>query len=67
MFIAGFAQSYGSLLICGFFFGLVGTSFAVGIPQVSQWYPKEKQGLALGIYGVAISVLPLPHSERPSL
>jgi NNP family nitrate/nitrite transporter-like MFS transporter len=31
---------------------LIGTSFAVGIPQVSQWYPKEKQGLALGIYGV---------------
>lgn len=50
--IAGFAKSYSSLLVCGFFFGLVGTSFAVGIPQVSQWYPKEKQGLALGIYGV---------------
>ena len=52
MFIAGFAHSYSFLLICGFFFGLVGTSFAIGIPQVSQWYPKEKQGLALGIYGV---------------
>lgn len=52
LFIAGFAQSYGFLLVCGFFFGLVGTSFAIGIPQVSQWYPKEKQGLALGIYGV---------------
>ncbi len=52
VFIAGFAQSYGFLLVCGFFFGLIGTSFAVGIPQVSQWYPKEKQGLALGIYGV---------------
>lgn len=51
MFAAGFAHSYGFLLICGFFFGLIGTSFAVGIPQVSQWYPKEKQGLALGIYG----------------
>ncbi|TVM03230.1 MAG: MFS transporter [Candidatus Brocadia sp. WS118] len=52
MFIAGFAHSYGFLLVCGFFFGIVGTSFAIGIPQVSQWYPKEKQGLALGIYGV---------------
>lgn len=52
LFIAGFAQSYGFLLVCGFFFGMVGTSFAIGIPQVSQWYPKEKQGLALGIYGV---------------
>ena len=52
MFIAGFANSYWFLLMCGFFFGMVGTSFAIGIPQVSQWYPKEKQGLALGIYGV---------------
>ncbi|KAB2832017.1 MAG: MFS transporter, partial [Candidatus Brocadia sp.] len=52
MFIAGFAHSYGFLLVCGFFFGIIGTSFAIGIPQVSQWYPKEKQGLALGIYGV---------------
>ena len=52
MFFAGFAQSYLLLLVCGFFFGAVGASFAVGIPQVSQWYPKEKQGLALGIYGV---------------
>lgn len=52
VFIAGFAQSYGFLLVCGFFFGLIGTSFAIGIPQVSSWYPKEKQGLALGIYGV---------------
>ena len=40
------------LLVCGFFFGVAGASFAVGVPQVSQWYPKEKQGLSLGIYGV---------------
>lgn len=51
-FMASFAHSYGFLLVCGFFFGIIGTSFAIGIPQVSQWYPKEKQGLALGIYGV---------------
>ena len=52
MFFAGFVHSYLMLLVCGFFFGVAGASFAVGIPQVSQWYPKEKQGLALGIYGV---------------
>lgn len=52
MFFAGFVHSYLMLLVCGFFFGVAGASFAVGVPQVSQWYPKEKQGLALGIYGV---------------
>lgn len=52
LFFTGFAHSYGSLLVCGFFFGLIGSSFAVGIPHVSEWYPKKKQGFALGVYGV---------------
>ncbi|MBI2266287.1 MAG: NarK/NasA family nitrate transporter [Armatimonadetes bacterium] len=44
-------HSYHSLLFWGFWLGLAGTSFAIGIPFVSQWFPPEKQGLALGIYG----------------
>jgi nitrate/nitrite transporter NarK len=31
--------------------GIAGGSFAVGIAYVSRWYPKEKQGTALGIFG----------------
>ena len=31
--------------------GIAGGSFAVGIAYVSKWYPKEKQGTALGIFG----------------
>ena len=31
--------------------GLAGGSFAVGIAYVSKWYPKERQGTALGIFG----------------
>lgn len=50
--LAMYANSYTSLLFCGLFFGIAGTSFAVGIPHVSRWYPPEKQGLALGIYGM---------------
>ncbi len=49
--LAMYANSYAALIICGFFFGMAGTSFAVGIPHVSRWYPPERQGLALGIYG----------------
>lgn len=52
LLFTGFARSYGFLLVCGLFFGLIGSSFAVGIPHVSEWYPKKKQGLALGVYGV---------------
>ncbi len=50
--LAMFADSYTLLLFCGFLFGISGTSFAVGIPHVSRWYPPEKQGVALGIYGI---------------
>src|SRR5690606_38037990 len=48
----GFTNSYGMLLIVAFFLGVAGASFAVGVPLVSRWFPPEKQGMALGIYGL---------------
>ncbi len=47
-----FNHAYTSLLFWGLFLGLSGTSFAVGIAFASPWFPPEKQGTALGIYGV---------------
>ena len=44
-------HSYSSLLFWGFWLGAAGTSFAVGVAFVSKWFPPEKQGTALGIYG----------------
>ncbi|MBV8602002.1 MAG: MFS transporter, partial [Candidatus Eremiobacteraeota bacterium] len=46
----------------GLFLGIAGASFAVGVPFVSRWFTTERQGLALGIYGIgnigtAISVM----------
>lgn len=52
LLLTSFAHSYGSLLVCGLLYGLIGSSFAIGIPHVSEWYPKKKQGFALGVYGV---------------
>src|SRR6185437_4914869 len=46
------AGAYHPLLVVAFFLGLAGSSFAVGIPFVSRWYPQERQGSALGIYGI---------------
>jgi len=45
------ADSYLELLLYAFFVGLAGTSFAVGIAWVSAWYPQERQGFALGMFG----------------
>ena len=46
-----FVDGYTGLLIIGFFYGMCGTSFAVGIAQVTRWYPVHNQGLALAIFG----------------
>ncbi len=45
-------DSLGALLVFGFFLGFAGASFAVGVPMVNGWYPPERQGFALGIYGL---------------
>ncbi|HUK94187.1 MAG TPA: MFS transporter [Gaiellaceae bacterium] len=48
----GYAHGYTALIAVGFLLGVAGSSFAVGVPFVSGWYPKERQGFALGIYGM---------------
>ena len=46
-----FATEYWQYLVIGLFVGLAGGSFAVGIAYTSAWFPKEKQGTAMGIFG----------------
>jgi NNP family nitrate/nitrite transporter-like MFS transporter len=52
LFLLPLADSFWSFAILSFLFGLVGTSFAVGIGYTSVWYPKNWQGRALGIFGM---------------
>jgi MFS transporter, NNP family, nitrate/nitrite transporter len=47
-----YADSYALFLLAALGVGIAGGSFAVGIAYVSRWYPKEKQGTALGIFGM---------------
>lgn len=47
-----FLQDYQSLLGLGFLLGFAGTTFSVGVAFTSPWFPKERQGTALGIFGV---------------
>jgi NNP family nitrate/nitrite transporter-like MFS transporter len=46
-----YADSYATYLLAALGVGLAGGSFAVGVAFVSHWYPKERQGTALGIFG----------------
>ncbi len=49
--ILGFTHSYYAILVTAAFLGLGGMTFSVGVTFVSRWYPPEKQGTALGIFG----------------
>ncbi len=50
--LAPMVSSYAMLIAVAFLLGIAGSSFAVGVGFVSPWFPKEKQGAALGIYGL---------------
>jgi MFS transporter, NNP family, nitrate/nitrite transporter len=44
--------TYQSLLAVAFVLGLAGSSFAIGVGYVSRWTPPDRQGAALGVYGL---------------
>ncbi len=46
--------SLAGLLVGGFFLGIGGTAFAVGVPFVNNWFPPQRRGLAIGIFGAGM-------------
>ncbi len=51
MFLLSQATDFRTFLLLSFGFGLAGSSFASGVAYTCLWYPKERQGTALGIFG----------------
>jgi NNP family nitrate/nitrite transporter-like MFS transporter len=50
-FLMGGVSNYTQLVTYGFFIGVALASFSVGVSFVNGWYPPERQGFALGVYG----------------
>lgn len=46
-----FSTRYEEMLVWALLVGVAGTSFSVGVAFTSRWFPPDKQGLALGVYG----------------
>ncbi|MBE8726632.1 MFS transporter [Flavobacterium hungaricum] len=67
LFLLPYADSFLMFAVLSFFFGMVGTSFAVGIGYTSIWYPKEWQGRALGIFGMGNAGAAITTFIAPSL
>ncbi|WP_163149850.1 NarK/NasA family nitrate transporter [Anoxybacillus sp. MB8] len=49
------ADTLTQIYALGLLLGVAGASFAVALPLASRWYPKEHQGLAMGIAGAGNS------------
>ena len=55
IWMMSYATQYWHFLTIGLFVGLAGGSFSVGTPYVARWFPKNKQGTAMGVYGAGNS------------
>lgn len=62
-----FANSFAGFVLAGLAFGLSGTIFAAGVAYTSLWFPKEKQGTALGIFGMGTAGSALTSMGAPHL
>ena len=51
IYLMQFATEFWQFLVIGLFVGLAGGSFSVGTPYVARWFNKDKQGLAMGVFG----------------
>lgn len=47
-------DTYIMYLVTALGLGLAGGFFAVGVAYISRWYPKQRQGTVLGIFGAGV-------------
>jgi NNP family nitrate/nitrite transporter-like MFS transporter len=55
VWMMSYATAYWQFLVIGLLLGLAGGSFSVGTPYVARWFPKERQGMAMGVFGAGNS------------
>jgi len=55
IWLMSYATAYWHFLVIGLFVGLAGGSFSVGTPYVARWFPKQRQGFAMGVFGAGNS------------
>lgn len=54
LYVGVVGDTFARLLLGGFFLGIAGTAFAVGVPFVNAWFPPGRRGLALGLFGIGM-------------
>jgi MFS transporter, NNP family, nitrate/nitrite transporter len=64
-FLLSSAGTYYELLAAALGIGVAGGSFAVGVAYISRWFPTEKQGTALGVFGLGNVGASITHFVAP--
>jgi len=67
IWLMAYATAYWHFLVIGLFVGLAGGSFSVGTPYVARWFPKNRQGFAMGVYGAGNSGAAVNKFVAPAL
>ncbi|GAB2526902.1 MFS transporter [Nocardia heshunensis] len=65
--LVGWSNSFAALILWGFFLGIPGTSFAVGIPFVNSWFEPARRGFATGMFGLGMGGTALSALFTPRL
>ncbi len=64
-FLLSAATTYISMLVAALGMGVAGGSFAVGVAYISRWYPTQKLGTALGVFGLGNVGASITHFVAP--
>ncbi len=67
IWLMSYATAYWHFLVIGLFVGLAGGSFSVGTPYVARWFPRNRQGMAMGVYGAGNSGAAVNKFVAPAL
>lgn len=67
IYLISLASEYWHFLVLGLFVGVAGGAFSVGISYVARWFPRQRQGLAMGIFGAGNAGAAITKFVAPSL
>jgi NNP family nitrate/nitrite transporter-like MFS transporter len=67
IWMMSYANQYWHFLVIGLFVGLAGGSFSVGTPYVARWFPRNRQGFVMGVYGAGNSGAAVNKFVAPAL
>lgn len=67
IWLMSYATEYWHFLVVSLFVGLAGGSFSVGTPYVARWFPRDHQGMAMGVFGAGNSGSAVTKFVAPAL